>query len=62
MVSQCELLFATDAMVRDAGGDYKRVIPVHEEAVRDEFPFRISKHGLRIREIALAEGEASLVA
>jgi N-acyl homoserine lactone hydrolase len=62
MVSQCELLFATDAMVRDAGGDYKRVIPVHEEALRDEFPFRISKMGLRISEIAVADGETSIVA
>lgn len=62
MVSQANLLFATDDMVQSAGGDYKRVIPVHEEAVRDVFPSRITKNGLRISEIALADGEKSLVA
>ena len=62
MVSQANLLFATDDMIQSAGGDYKRVIPVHEEAVRDVFPSRITKNGLRISEIALADGEKSLVA
>ena len=61
MESQCNLLFATDAMVNAGGGDYKRVVPVHEEALKEEFPSRILKNGLRISEIALADGERSLV-
>jgi glyoxylase-like metal-dependent hydrolase (beta-lactamase superfamily II) len=61
MVSQENLLFATDAMIKTAGGDYKRVVPPHEEAVGTTFPSRVTKHGLRISEITLADGEKSLV-
>ena len=61
MVSQSNLLFATDAMVTDGGGDYKRVLPVHEEALTEHFPYRITKNNLRISEIALADGNKSLV-
>jgi len=59
--SQCNLLFATDAMIQAAGGDYKRVVPVHEDRLSDEFPSRITKAGLRIIEIALADRDQSLV-
>ena len=34
-----------------------RVIPVHEERLKDLFPSRITKAGLRITELALADGE-----
>jgi hypothetical protein len=37
------------------------VIPIHEERLRDTFPSRISKEGLRITEICLADGESSKV-
>ena len=37
------------------------VIPVHEERLRDLFPSRIAKTGLRITELALADGEQSRV-
>ena len=59
--SQCNLLFATDAMIQAAGGDYKRVVPVHEDRLSAEFPSRITKAGLRIIEIALADSDQSLV-
>ncbi|MBW4025045.1 MAG: N-acyl homoserine lactonase family protein [Proteobacteria bacterium] len=61
MVSQENLLFATDHMMNTVGGDYRRVVPTHDEEVRDVFPSRITKTGLRISEIALADGEPSLV-
>jgi N-acyl homoserine lactone hydrolase len=61
MVSQENLLFATDAMINAAGGDDKRVVPPHEERVGSVFPSRITKNGLRISEIALADGETILV-
>ena len=61
MVSQTNLLFATDDMIKTAGGDYKRVVPPHEEAIKDVFPSRTTKSGLRISEIALAQGDKSLV-
>ena len=43
------------------GGDVRRVIPIHEEGLKDVFPSRITAEGLRITEIALADGETSRV-
>lgn len=60
--SQTNLLLATDTMVKMAGGEMRRVIPIHEERLKDMFPSRISRHGLRITEITLASGEKSKVA
>ena len=37
------------------------MIPIHEEALRDQFPSRITDKGLRITEVALADGEPSRV-
>jgi glyoxylase-like metal-dependent hydrolase (beta-lactamase superfamily II) len=59
--SQTNLMLTTDKMVRLAGGDTRRVIPIHEERLRDAFPSRIAASGLRITEIALADGEPSRV-
>jgi glyoxylase-like metal-dependent hydrolase (beta-lactamase superfamily II) len=59
--SQTNLVLATDAMIKLAGGDSNRVIPIHEEGLRDAFPSRITADGLRITEIALADGETSRV-
>ncbi|MCB8883626.1 N-acyl homoserine lactonase family protein [Acidisoma cellulosilytica] len=61
MVSQENLLFATDAMINAVGGDYRRVVPPHDEEVGTVFPSRVTKTGLRISEIALAKGDTSLV-
>jgi N-acyl homoserine lactone hydrolase len=60
--SQTNLIFTTDQMVQEGGGDVKRVIPVHEEGLRDRFPSRINASGLRVTELALADGERSRVA
>ncbi len=59
--SQFNLIMATDAMVKAAGGDCTRVIPVHEERLKDMYPSRQTAAGLRITELALAEGEPSRV-
>ena len=57
--SQTNLLLGTDEMLRRVGGETRRVIPVHEERLKDHFPSRLAKSGLRITEIALASGETS---
>ena len=59
--SQTNLVFTTDEMVKLAGDEFRRVIPIHEEGLRDAFPSRIAANGLRITEIALADGEVSRV-
>ena len=59
--SQTNLMMVTDTMVQLAGGDARRVIPIHEEGLRDAFPSRINANGLRITEIALADSEPSRV-
>jgi N-acyl homoserine lactone hydrolase len=59
--SQTNLLFTTEEMVRLVGNETRRVIPIHEERLKDRFPSRISKEGLRISEICLADGATSRV-
>jgi glyoxylase-like metal-dependent hydrolase (beta-lactamase superfamily II) len=55
------LLMTTDEMVRHVKGEHARVIPVHEERLKDMYPSRITKTGLRVTEIALADGDSSRV-
>ena len=59
--SQLSLIMTSEEMTKRAGGDFTHVIPVHEERLKDLFPSRITKAGLRITELALADGEASRV-
>src|SRR5580692_4903149 len=59
--SQFTLITTAEEMVKRAHGDHTRVIPVHEERLKDLFPSRITKTGLRITELALADGESSRV-
>jgi N-acyl homoserine lactone hydrolase len=59
--SQFTLIMTAEDMVKKAGDDYARVIPVHEERLKDIFPSRTTKAGLRITELALADGETSKV-
>jgi glyoxylase-like metal-dependent hydrolase (beta-lactamase superfamily II) len=59
--SQFNLIMTSEEMVNRVGGDPHRVIPVHEERLRYLYPSRISKTGLRITELALADGESSRV-
>jgi N-acyl homoserine lactone hydrolase len=59
--SQENLVMATEAMMKSVGYEARRVIPVHEERLKDRFPSRITSDGLRISEICLADGEKSRV-
>ncbi|MBO0904723.1 N-acyl homoserine lactonase family protein [Jiella sonneratiae] len=60
--SQMNLLLATEEMMKQVGYDDRRVIPIHEEGLADRFPSRITGEKLRISEICLADGSASVVA
>jgi len=59
--SQTNLVLTTDQMVKSVGGDIRRVIPIHEEGLKDAFPSRTTAAGLRITELCLADGETSRV-
>lgn len=59
--SQENLVMATDRMIDIAGGEARRVIPIHEDRLKDVFPSRTSSAGLQVIEIALADGEKSRV-
>jgi glyoxylase-like metal-dependent hydrolase (beta-lactamase superfamily II) len=59
--SQFSLIMTAEEMTKRVGGDYTHVIPVHEERLKDLFPSRITKAGLRVTELALADGEKSRV-
>jgi N-acyl homoserine lactone hydrolase len=59
--SQANLLMTTDRMLGMVGNEVRRVIPVHEERLKDLFPSRLNKDGLQVIEICLAEGEKSRV-
>ena len=59
--SQSNLIFASAAMLNDVGRETRRVIPVHEDRLKDTFPSRKTKANLQVVEITLAEGETSKV-
>lgn len=59
--SQANLLFATEEMMKAVQYEARRVIPIHEERLRDTFPSRITKNNLRISEICLAADHESIV-
>jgi len=59
--SQHNLMFASDEMLKSVGGEVRRVIPVHEDRLKTTFPSRLTRAGLQVVEIALAEGESSKV-
>lgn len=60
--SQQNLVLATEEMMKQAGYEARRVIPVHEARLKDRFPSRLTDEGLLITEICLADGETSRVA
>jgi glyoxylase-like metal-dependent hydrolase (beta-lactamase superfamily II) len=59
--SQTNLVMATHEMLGHTAYESRRVIPIHEERLKDAFPSRITKHNLRISEIVLGDGQKSLV-
>lgn len=62
MGSQFNLLMMTDELVKGVDGDISRVIAIHEDRLKDMFPSRIAPNGVRVTELALADGEPSRVA
>ena len=60
--SQYNLIRTADEMVGCVDGDIRRVIPVHEERLKEMFPSRVGGTALSITELALADGESSRVA
>jgi N-acyl homoserine lactone hydrolase len=60
--SQANLIFTTDAMVKAAGGDPNRVIPIHEARLPTAFPSKVLGLGLTVTELALAKDQRSIVA
>src|SRR5262249_37756944 len=59
--SQSNLIFATAAMLKAVGAQHRRVIPIHEERLKDMFPSRLTSAGLQVVEITLGAGETSKV-
>ena len=59
--SQFTLIMTSEEMVKRAGGDSRRVVPVHEERLKDLFPSRLTQAGLRVTELALEDGASSRV-
>ena len=59
--STTNLVLTTDDMMKAVDYEMKRLIPVHEEKLKDVFPSRITSSGLRISEICLASGQKSIV-
>jgi hypothetical protein len=51
----------TEDIMKSVDYEVKRVIPVHEERLKEVFPSRVLANGLRISEICLASGQKSLV-
>jgi len=60
--SQTNLVLATEEIMKQVGYEKRRVIPVHEERLKDDFPSRITDKNLRISEICVAAGAKSQVA
>ncbi len=59
--SHYNLIATTNRMLSLVGDDTRRVIPVHEDRLKDMYPSRLNKDGLNVIEIALAKGERSRV-
>lgn len=59
--SQLNLLLASERMMSLVGHEERRVIPIHEERLKDHFPSRETKEGLQLIEVALAPGQDSRV-
>lgn len=59
--SQTRLIMTSDEMLGRVDGDVTRVIPVHEEKLKDIFPSRPSKHGLQVIQLCLRRTDASAV-
>jgi N-acyl homoserine lactone hydrolase len=61
MGSQFNLVMMADELLKGVGGDINRVIAIHEDRLKDIFPSRLTATGVRVTELALADGEPTRV-
>jgi N-acyl homoserine lactone hydrolase len=61
MGSQFNLVMMTEELVKGVDGDINRVIAIDEDRLKDWFPSRVTPSGVRVTELALADGEISRV-
>ncbi|NBB11248.1 N-acyl homoserine lactonase family protein [Pseudomonas sp. SLFW] len=59
--SQENLVMATVAMLNVVDQDPKRLIPIHEERLKDVYPSRLTPQGLQVTEICLGDQQLSKV-
>lgn len=59
--SQLNLLLTMDRMLKLVGNEPRRIIPVHEERLVDEYPSRITGERLHVVEVAVGVGEKTYV-
>jgi glyoxylase-like metal-dependent hydrolase (beta-lactamase superfamily II) len=59
--SQTNLVLVTEEMMKCVAYEKRRIVPVHEERLKELFPSHIDDEGLRLTEICLGEGESSKV-
>jgi hypothetical protein len=48
-------------LLKGVDGNVNRVIAIHEDRLKDMFPSRVTSNGVRVTELALADGEPSKV-
>lgn len=61
MGSQFNLVMTTEELVKGVDGDVSHVIAIHEDRLKDMFPSRLAASGVRVTELALADGEISRI-
>jgi len=59
--SQTRLIMTSDEMLGRVGDDVTRVVPVHEDRLKDIFPSRRSKYGQQVVELSLRASDTSAV-
>lgn len=57
--SNTKCVLAIESMMKEVDHDQRRLIPIHERRLVDDFPSKVRKDGLRVTEICLADGEKS---
>lgn len=61
MGSQTNLVLTTEEILKRVNYEWRRVIPVHEERLKSEFPSAIGTDGLRVSEICVGKDDFSVV-
>lgn len=59
--SYTNIVLAIEEMMKLVGYEARRIIPIHEARLAERFPSRLSREGLTICEICLADGASSVI-